>query len=278
MTRLAFFIEQVAYGLYFLCAIGLLYSFRSFLKSRHKLWAAEFELEREFARRQEANAITWTLGIFEIMLAIYAIATVVAPTLRSDVITVNPIGPNPLDNQPFVTLTPGGDGSDAADGTPAGSIDSMFLTVTAQVAAGEGGIQLLITPTTATTPVGTIIPGAPTPMGCNSADASLQVPANGQVVFDSLTVMGTANTANFASYKFELSGPSTGNSFAPFGGIKTSPVPELGILGQLSLNGFQPGNYLFRLAVFDNTTALKASCTVTISLRDRPPTATPPGT
>ncbi len=276
MSKLAFFIEQIANGLYFICAVGLLFSIRSFLISRRKLWAAEFELEREFAFRQQANAITWTFGIIEIALAIFAIATVVAPTLRSDVI-VNPAVQNPIAEQPFVTFTPGGDGL-AADGTTQGNIDTMFLTVTAQVAAGQGGdLQILVTPTPAPTPVGTIIPGMPTPMGCSSAEAYLQIPANGQVLFDSITVIGTAQTANFASYKFEMNGPSTGNSFAPVGGDKTSPVPNVGVLGVLPLAGFQPGTYLFRLAVFDNTTASKASCTVTVILRERPPTATPPG-
>ena len=117
----------------------------------------------------------------------------------------------------------------------------------------------------------------PTQIGCNSANASLQVPANGQVLFDSVTVVGTANVPNFAFYKFELSGPSTGNVFTPVGGDRTSPVLQTGTLGQLALSQFQPGTYFFRLAVFDNTTMLRASCTVTVILRERPPTPTKVG-
>lgn len=97
------------------------------------------------------------------------------------------------------------------------------------------------------------------------------------VVFDSLTVVGVAKTAGFALYKFELSGPSTGNSFTPIGGDKTSAVTQKGALGQLSLNSFQAGQYYFRLAVFDSKSVMRASCTVTIILRERPPTPTPPG-
>ena len=150
-------------------------------------------------------------------------------------------------------------------------------TVTAQALAGEQGQILLLTPVASATPVGTILPGYPTPVDCISADASLLVPATGQVVFDSLTIMGTANVANFAFYKFELSGPSTGGSFAPILGERTSPVTEQGVLGQIPLSPFQPGDYDFRLAVFDNTGELRASCTVRIIIRERPPTATPPG-
>jgi hypothetical protein len=97
------------------------------------------------------------------------------------------------------------------------------------------------------------------------------------VLFDSVTVIGTAKTSNFAFYKFELSGPSTGGAFTPVGGDKNSPVASKGVLGQLALSPFQPGIYLFRLAVFDSKNALSAQCTVTVHVRERPPTPTPPG-
>ncbi len=281
MNGLVFLVEQSARGLYlFWAGILLLFPLRSLMNSRRKLRAAEFELEREQALREQASAITWTFGIIEIMLAIYAIANVIAPTLRSDVISGGSSGPAAFIDQPLVTSTPGGDGSAVNDqGTPIGndSIAAMMLTVTAAAAQGDGGPQIVVTPTVSPTPVGTIIPGMPTPIGCNSPEASLEVPANGQVLFDSVTVIGTANTSNFAYYKFELSGPSTGNSFAPYGGDKTTAVKSKGTLGQLVLSPFQPGQYSFRLAVFDNTNSLRASCTVQVLIRERPPTATPPG-
>jgi hypothetical protein len=140
---------------------------------------------------------------------------------------------------------------------------------------GSGGQnQILITPTLAPTAVGTINPDAPKALGCDTPGATLQVPANGQTIYDSLTVRGTASVPNFSLYKFELSGPSTGGSFTPVGD-KTAAMPQLGTLGQLNLNAFQPGSYKFRLAVFDTTGTLKASCTVNVELRARPATATP---
>jgi hypothetical protein len=281
VNSIVFFVEKIAPGLYLICAVGLLFSVRSFLISRRELWAAEFELEREQALRRQAGAITWTLGLIEIILGIYAIAMVIAPTLRNDVITGADTALDPVDEQHFMTSTPGSNGIVLNEqGTPVSgdSIEAMMASVTARAAAAENsGPRIVPTATISPTPVGTIIPGMPTPVGCSSADAWLEVPANGQVVFDSLTVIGTAKTANFAFYKFELSGPSTGNTFAPYGGDKTSPVPEKGVLGQLTLNSFQPGQYSFRLTVFDNTSALRASCAVTVVLRPRPPTATPPG-
>src|SRR5258706_12431920 len=141
--------------------------------------------------------------------------------------------------------------------------------VTAASQGDSSGPKILTTATISPTFVGTINPDVPAALGCDTPDAQLQVPANGQVVFDSIEVRGTANTANFAMYKFEMSGPSTGNSFTPIDSDKVQPVPQLGALGQFSFNGFQPGFYKFRLAVFDNTSALRASCTVTIEVRDR---------
>ncbi len=280
MTRVVFFVEQIANGLYLLGAVGVLLALRSWMISRRELWAAEFELEREQAQRRQASAITWTIGFIEIILAIYAIANVIAPTLRSDVLAAVSTGPDPFANMPLITSTPGGSGELVNDqGTPIGSdsIAAMMASVTAAAASNNSGPVIVPTATLAPTPVGTILPGMPTPIGCTTPDAWLEEPANGQVLFDAVRIVGTAKTSNFAFYRFELSGPSTGNSFAPFGGDKTSPVPQKALLGQFALSPFQPGQYSFRLAVFDITNTLKASCTVQVFIRERPPTATPPG-
>ncbi len=281
VTRIALLIREAQPGLYLLGALVLLLSMRSFVMARRELRIAEFELEREFARRKEANAVTRTLGLIELLLAIFAVANVVAPSLQAD--PLNPNNPALGDlaqptYAPFYTSTPGGNGVEAT-GTPgqagADVIANLLASASAQSIGGSGQNQVLITPTLAPTVVGTINPDAPKALGCDTPGATLQVPANGQTIFDALTVRGTANVPNFSLYKFELSGPSTGNAFTPFGGDKTSPVPQVGILGQLNLNAFQPGSYQFRLAVFDTTNTLKASCTVNVELSVRPATSTP---
>src|SRR5258707_7272533 len=126
LTRVVYFIENIAPGLYLLCAFGILLSSRSLMLSRGELHAAEFELEREFARRKQANAITQTLGLIEVILAVYAIAHVIAPTIRSDILPAgSPVNAAPT-NAPFFTSTPGGNGKDASSG---GVIASLMLTV-----------------------------------------------------------------------------------------------------------------------------------------------------
>ncbi|MEP7285699.1 MAG: hypothetical protein ABI947_08025 [Chloroflexota bacterium] len=278
MSRIVFLIESIASGLYILCAVGLLFSSWRVMQARQELRYAEFELARELARKKQAQAITLTVGLIELILAVYAVSTIVAPTVRGDLIALNTGGPvNVPTNAPFRTSTPGGSGAVIPGNSGAGSIEQLMASVTAAAMANDGGVQLLATPTVSPTFVGTINPDVGAIKGCDTPNAQLEVPANGQVIFDSIEVRGVANTPNFALYKFELSGPSTGNAFTPYGGDKTSPVLQNGVLGQLALSAFQPGLYQFRLVVFDNTNALRASCMVTVEVRERPPTATLPG-
>ncbi|MBO9308487.1 MAG: hypothetical protein J7551_01750 [Chloroflexi bacterium] len=266
MTQLVYLIEQIAPAIYLFCAAGVLFWLGRFFAAQAGLRAAEFELERELEEQRRARALTWTIGLVELGLGTLAIATVVAPTLRADLLSAGlPIAPESGAEQRFVTSTPGGDGNDA---------ESIFLTVTAQ--ALSGGAFLQLTAVASPTPVGTVIAGYPTPIGCNSEQAALEVPANGMRVFDTLTVVGTAYIPDFAFYTLEISGPSTGGEFGVLDS-KTSPMPQKGVLGQFAVAAFQPGDYRFRLAVFDSLSEMRASCTVWIVISPRPPTNTPPG-
>ncbi|MFQ3536529.1 MAG: hypothetical protein SNJ58_11690 [Aggregatilineales bacterium] len=267
MTQLVYLIEQIAPAIYLFCAAGVLFWLGRYFAAQAALRAAEFELERELEEQRRARAVTWAIGLIEIGLAAFAIAVVVAPTLRADLLSAGlPALPESGGEQRFATSTPGGDGNEA---------EGIFLTVTAQALSGAGAL-LLLTAAASPTPVGTIIAGYPTPIGCNSEQAWLEVPANGMRVFDTLTVVGMANIPDFAFYTLEISGPSTGGEFGVLDN-KTSPMPEKGVLGQFPVAAFQPGDYRFRLAVFDSLSEMRASCTVWIVISPRPPTNTPPG-
>jgi hypothetical protein len=262
LTRAVYFVESVSRALFLICGLGLLFTIRALVLARRELSHAEYALDRELAQYRQANAITLFFAMVEIFLAIVAITFVVAPTLRNDV-ALN-VTPTVVGQGPFQTSTP-------PSGTDAGNI---VLTANAKI--NSSGPVIVPSSTNAPTAVGTILPDVPKAIGCETADAALQIPANGQVLFDSLTVVGTANTANFAYYKFEISGAPTGNNFAPIGGQKTTPVTTIGTLGQLALGTLPRGNYQFRLTVFDSSNTLKASCAVHIILQDRPtPTLAP---
>lgn len=276
MSSLVFLIEQIANGLYALCAVGLLFGLRGWLSARHSLSLAEYELERELAEQSQAGAITRSLAFIEVALAVVAISHVIAPTLRADLLpAAQGIA---ISSGSFKTVVPNQATVINDQGTPvvANDVNAPFLTLTA--APADANVKIAATATISPTPVGTIQPGAPLPSGCLSDEAQLQSPANGEILFESLTVIGSAHTANFARYKFEISGPSTGNTFAPYGGDKQIAVPTSGVLGQLSLTPFAYGTYRFRLTVFDSTSQLKAACTVTVYIQPRPPTLTPSNT
>jgi len=271
LSGIVYLIERLSLGIYPICLVVFLVYLRRWFIHRRKLAIAEFELEREFAERIQAGAITWAIASIQLALAVFAIANVIAPTIRADLIgqtSSNPGASSADIAGDFKTSTPGGDGSD---------MQALNLTLTARAIAAAGGQQILLTAVASPTPVGTMLVGYPTPTDCQSPNAWLEIPGTGQLLFDSVTVIGTANVPNFAFYKFEIAGPSTGGAFAPILGDRTSPVVQKGPLGQLQLSVFQTGDYQFRLAVFDNTGVLRASCTVSVRIQPRPPTATPPG-
>jgi hypothetical protein len=54
-------------------------------------------------------------------------------------------------------------------------------------------------------------------------------------------------------------------------------VKEINVLGQFVPSFYQPGEYQFRVTVFDSTATLKAACTVNITISEPIPTATPSG-
>ncbi len=275
MNQIVFLIENLATGFYLFGALIILVNLRGWMLSRRDLGLAEFALERDLARRKQARSITSSLLAIEFVLAVFATSRVVAPTVRADLVG-GPAGPGGPEVVVFQTLAPNQATLVNAQGTPIdrSQLDAPFQTLTAKPPGDSVGV--IATATLAPTPPGTIIPGAPAPVGCDAqSGATLEIPANGQVLYEAMTVRGVATVQNFARYKFEISGPSTGGNFAPYGGDKTQPVRDVGVLGQISLLPFDTGEYQFKLAVFDANDQLRASCTVTIYLRRHPPTPTP---
>ncbi len=265
MIGLVFLIEQIAIGLYILCALGALLGLRSLLLARQQLQGAQFELQKELASFRVANAATAILLSLELALAVVAIAQVVAPTLRANppknVVVVQEVA-----EVPFVTAAPGS----LIVGTPPPNFSEG---VEIQGIEDQLNLAPFATPTLTPTPVGTIVADAPAAIGCDTDQASLTIPANGMIVHEAVNVVGTANTADFAFYRFELNGPETNNVWAKLAEY-TLPVVN-GNLGQLVPSQLTPGEYKFRLMVFDITSAPRATCTITIFVSAPIPTATP---
>jgi hypothetical protein len=265
MTAVVYLIEQTAVGLYILIGLGILVTLRRWARARQDYRATQFELEREIFRYKGANALTLIILLIEFALVVLGVQQVVAPTVRHaeeanggldqrDVALNDGFAPSPT--PPVVDFN-------------AAPIDASGVTIGEQEV-----VQVVATPTLTPTPVGTILPN-PTPVsGCDTPNATLQVPANGMLVFEPVNVLGTAFTDNFAFYRFELNGPQTFGSFAIIRDYD-QPVPNLGELGQFVPSFYQPGDYQFRLTVFDITNTLKAACTIHIRISEPIPTPTP---
>ncbi|MBN1202746.1 MAG: hypothetical protein JXJ20_12910 [Anaerolineae bacterium] len=258
MTSLIFFVEKIAFGLYILSAGAILLMVYRLRRARRDLVVAQFKLEREHAQVRQASAITFGGLLIEFVIAVWAITNLMAPTVRDIQIKSGP-GTGPA-VQKFVTSTP------AAN--PLISLDTGVLQ--------DDEMVIFATPVPTATPVGTILPEAEEIVGCARDSAWFLIPGNGQLLFEATTVVGTASISNFSFYRFEIK-PARGDAeFAPIGGDYTVPVVE-GPLGDILPFNFAPGEYRFRLTVFDNTNMMRALCEVTIHISAPPPTPTPIG-
>jgi hypothetical protein len=264
MAAIAFLIEQWALGLYALLAGLFVLLLWRLSRATREYRATYFELEREMVRFQRANLLTGMVLCLEAGLIVLGVQQVVAPHLRETMDTTVLVAQLQEDGS-FSTPTP----------QPLGefSIDSSGV-VLGEVNPAD---QILPTPTLTPTPVGTIVPNSPAPVGCDTPNAQLQIPANGQIVFNPIVVRGVAYIENFAFYRLELRGPSTFGNWAPLPGDGDQPITELSELGQFNPE-YEPGEYQFRLSVFDTTATNRVSCAVTIYISEPIPTATPLGT
>jgi hypothetical protein len=261
MANLVFLVDQIATGLYILLGALLIFMVWRLGKARQSLRSSQYELERTLARERRDGALTAVILVAELLLMVIGLTQVVAPALRRTM-DLSAAVAQVADDGVFYTPTPQ-------------PLTGDFQVDTSGVVLGEvnPADQILPTPTLTPTPVGTIIPNSPAPIGCDTPNAQLEVPANGMLIFEPVVVRGTANAENFAFYRMELKGESTFGNFAPLPGDGTTPVTELGELGQFVPSFYAPGEYRFRLMVFDLTNTVKASCEVTIFIS--PPIATP---
>ncbi|MDX2160112.1 MAG: hypothetical protein SF162_02185 [bacterium] len=265
MSNAVFLIEQIATGLYILTAIFAFVALRSWMRASGQYRATYFELERDIARYRRGNALTALILLTEFALIIVGMQRIVAPTLRAT--TQNTVALNlEVDDGIFATFTPA-------------PIESGIVIDASGVVLGEQNPADLIqpTPTITPTPVGTIIPNA-APANCTNPNVQVAIPANGMVVFEPISVIGTAFVDSFAYYRFELLGSGTSGSFATLERDYTEPVPSQGQLGQFVPAFYRPGWYQFRVAVFDLTNTMRASCTINIYVSEPIPTPTPLGT
>jgi hypothetical protein len=265
MRGIFYLLDWLAFPLYILLGVVVLWHLWRFFQARGELASSYFELERDLARNRQVNAITIIVMALEISVLLLGVQFRAVPFLEAE---------RSIDEQrvqaaeapqdvPFNTDTPApvAAGLDIEAGTP----------------LGENADTVILTPTLTPTPIGTIIPNAPQIEGCADSRAYLEIPANGMRVFNPLLVRGTAHSENFSQAKFEIRGPSTNGQYVVLG-TTSSPVTEIADFGQFVPANYEEGEYQFRLMVFDISAQPVASCQVTIYISQAPRTATPTAT
>jgi hypothetical protein len=260
MSTVVFLIEQIAIALYIFIGVGIIIQWRNWSQANWSYRSTQFELERDISRYRSANAATGFILLIEAVLIVFGIQNIVAPTLRrmEPGISVQEQLVTDID---FFTPTPG-----LRATVPFNSDGVIFEAV-------NPADQPVLTATPRPTAVGTIVANMPDPIGCDGT-ATLLIPANGMKIFQITEIVGTAFTDNFAQYKLEIKGPGTNDTYHTLEG-NTNPVTTEASLGQFNPSPYEPGEYEFRVVVFDTTTTMRASCTMNIVIEDPQPTRTP---
>jgi hypothetical protein len=262
MREIFYLLDWLAFPLYILLGVVILWHLWRFFQARDEISASYFELERDLARQRQANAITIIVMAVEVCVLLLGVQLQAVPYLEAE---------RSLDEQrsqleeapqdvPFMTDTaaPSSGGLDLPIGTP----------------LGENADTIVLTPTLTPTAIGTIIPNAPPVQGCGDDRALLQIPTNGLRVFQPIIVRGTAHGEGFSQAKIEISGPSTNNQFVVIHTI-IQPATEMTDYGQFVPAAYEEGEYEFRLVVFNVANEIMAYCVVTIYISLPPETATP---
>ncbi len=263
MTALVALIDQAAVGIYFLIAAGILFALRRFFIWSAGYRSSHFELERDLSRYRQMNAVTAIILFIELAVIIVGIQTIVMPELRRDSQIEDLVAAVREEDGVFETPVPAPPAANLG-------IDPVALPRAADFAG-----QVQPTPTLTPTPVGTIIPADPA-VGCDKPQAQLFIPANGMRVFQPIPVVGTAFADQFAYAKIEINGPGTFGNYQVIED-QSIEVRERRAFSQFVPAGYQPGEYEFRLMVYDVTNTLRADCMVHIYISEPLPTITPIG-
>ena len=260
MTRLLLLVRALAPIVYLLAAVGTFLGIRSLFRARGTLSVAQFRLEREQAQQQGGRAITQIIVLVEIAVLVFVLSTVTYRAFddfnRSD--------------EPPTTPAP----EQLRSSTPA----DLGGQLEVPTQSGDPEFAPIRTPKPSPTPAGTLLP-AEDPTGCIAKQANIDIPDNGQIITQVESIFGTADIENFGYYRFEIRSMESGGDFGVIGGAASdysSPVIE-GPLGSIVPQNFLPGEYRFRMTVFDTSGVMRAACEITIFISEPLPTSTPIG-
>jgi hypothetical protein len=259
LTSLLLLLRSISPGIYLLAFAVIIFGISRFILAQREFSWAQFPLERENASQLGGRGITYVIIAIEVIALVWVLSNITYDEFSR----LNVAGPVADEPDRFATSVPFEGASDFATPLPGGFDDGPVIQRTQPPSP---------------TPAGTLRPADPR-TGCIRNQANIDRPDNGQVIFQTEPIIGTATLDNFGFYRFEIRNLEAGTQFSVIGGAQSDinePVED-GPLGQVIPQNFPPGEYRFRLVVFDNTNNPRATCEITIFLSDPIPTPTPIG-
>jgi hypothetical protein len=250
MASLLQILANYAGLIYLACAVGVVLYSRDILAARQDRQKSLYSLEREAANSRATRGVMMILVLGLLAGATYGLSTYVAPTLET--------------HQPAATPTPA---FSLATETPAPTLQpSPTRTPRSTLTPIGGDAATPIAP-----PVAAIESPTPTPLPpvtCPDPNVQLAAPAPGQTFNGSIQLRGTADTPNFAFYKFTLKGPATGEVAQTVGDVVHEARRDA-LLGDIDGAALlaQPGTYIISLIVVDNTGNEFPACSVPVIIQ-----------
>lgn len=249
---MAFFLQILANyaGLIYLgCGVGAVLYLREIFAARQDRQQSLYSLEREAANSRATRGAVMILVVGLLAGATYVLSTYIAPTLET--------------NQPTTTPTPA---FLLATETPAPTLQPS-PTRTPRPTLTPTGAAAPIEPTAAAESPTPTPPPLP-PASCPDPNVQLVAPVPGQTFNGSIQLRGTADTPNFAFYKFTLKGPATGEVAQTAGEVVREPRRDA-VLGDIDGAALlaQPGTYIISLIVVDNTGNEFPACAVPVIIQ-----------
>jgi hypothetical protein len=249
MASLLQILANYAGLIYLGCAVGVVLYLREIFAARQDRRQSLYALEREAANSRAARGVMMILVLGLLAGTTYMLSTYVAPTLETNQAVATPTPPFSLASEtPAPTLQPSPTRTPRPTLTPTG------------VAPIEPTAAAVESPTPTPLPL--------PPASCPDPNVQLVAPVPGQTFNGSIQLRGTADTPNFAFYKFTLQGPATGEVAQTAGEVVHAPRRDA-VLGDIDGAALlaQPGVYVISLIVVDNTGNEFPACTVPVIIR-----------
>lgn len=262
MERIYLFLIRNDVWIYIISVMGLVWYLTEFIRAQRLLRRAMFNLERETATSARNHALSFILFFIAAIGIVYYVNRNIAPDLPAELMLPPTPTPNifatPLASPtPLGTVFPEVQDEFAPILAPTVTLPPLpgFEGFVEPTAAVEGGEEVTPTPEASPTPI-------------ESCNPSLNIvePLNGGLVFQRVTVRGTADTGPDHQYIVELNGPQTVGIWAP---IMQDPALQPIVNGDLAsadLSQWATGPYLVRLRALAGNGEELGQCVIQVTL------------